>query len=60
MFNNVFFESRAIYEIMWKNVVEMGRPQMIWRMRIAYWIPFLLSPCCRVLIEKLTGPQLVK
>jgi len=35
-----FFGSLAVYEIMWKNVVERGRPQMtIWRMRIACWIP---------------------
>ena len=34
-----FFETRAIYEIMWKNIVEGSRPQMtIWRMRIACWI----------------------
>ena len=37
---SVFFLNRAVYEIMWKNVVEWGRPQMtIWRMRIACWIP---------------------
>jgi len=31
-----FFENRAVYEIMWKNNVERGRPHMaIWRMRIA-------------------------
>ena len=35
-----FSENRAVYEIMWKNIVEPGRPQMtIWRMRIACWIP---------------------
>jgi hypothetical protein len=35
-----FFENHAVYEIMWKNVVEWGRPQMtVWRMRIACWIP---------------------
>ena len=34
-----FFENRTFYEIMWKNIVERGRPQMaIWRMRIACWI----------------------
>jgi hypothetical protein len=34
------FENRAIWKIMWKNIVERGRPQMtIWRMRIACWIP---------------------
>ena len=31
--------NHAIYEIMWKNIVEPGRPQMaIWRVRIACWI----------------------
>ena len=33
-------ENRAVYEIMWENVVERGTPQVtIWRMRVAYWIP---------------------
>ena len=32
-------ENRTIYEIIWKSVVEAGRPQLrIWHMRIAYWI----------------------
>jgi hypothetical protein len=41
MLNNFFFfENRAVCEIMWKNNVVPGRPQMaIWRMHIAYWIP---------------------
>jgi len=42
MFKDVFFppENRAIYEIMWKNIVQPGRPQItVWRMRIACWIP---------------------
>jgi hypothetical protein len=35
-----FFEKSAVYEIMWKNVAERGRPQTtIWRMRIVCWIP---------------------
>jgi hypothetical protein len=30
-----FLKNRAIYEITWKNIVELGRPQMtIWRMCI--------------------------
>jgi hypothetical protein len=30
--NFFFFENRAVYEIMWKNTVERGRPRMtIWR-----------------------------
>jgi hypothetical protein len=34
-----FFENGAVYEIMWENFVELGRPQMtIWRIRIACWI----------------------
>ena len=33
-------ENRAVYEIMWKNVAESGKPQMrVWRMRIACWVP---------------------
>jgi len=33
-------ENRAVYEIMWKNIVETDRPQMtIWRMRIASCTP---------------------
>jgi len=36
----LFFENLAIYEIMWKNILETGKLQMaIWRMRVAYWIP---------------------
>jgi hypothetical protein len=40
VFSNFFIsENHAVYEIMWKNIVEPGRPQMaIWRMRIACWI----------------------
>ena len=40
MSNNVFFENRAVYEIMWKNIVVLGKPQItIWSMRIACWVP---------------------
>ena len=38
----IFFfpENRAVYEIMWKNLVQRDRPQMtIWRMRIACCVP---------------------
>jgi hypothetical protein len=40
MFNKFFFlENRAVCEIMWKNMVQRGRPRRtIWRMRIACWI----------------------
>ena len=35
-----FFENSAFYEIMWKNIVERGRPQMTtWGKRITCWIP---------------------
>jgi len=35
-----FFEIYAVYEVMWKNNVELARPLMtVWRMRIACWIP---------------------
>jgi ABC-type Zn2+ transport system substrate-binding protein/surface adhesin len=37
--NFFFFKNLSVYEIMWKNAVELRRPQMtIWRMRIACWI----------------------
>ena len=41
MFNNFFFfENCAVYDIMWKNTVQLGRPQMTtWRMCNACWIP---------------------
>jgi hypothetical protein len=29
MSNNLIFENRAVYEIMWKNIVESGRPDDI-------------------------------
>jgi len=35
-----FFENRSVYEIMWKTIVERGRPQIkIPRLSIACWIP---------------------
>jgi hypothetical protein len=38
--NNFFFENLAVYEIMWKAVVEPGRTQMTKRRtRVACWIP---------------------
>jgi len=43
MSNNLlfyFFENRAVCEIIWKNIVVPGRPQMsLWRMRPACYIP---------------------
>ena len=35
VFNNFFLENHAVYEIMWKNIVQPDRPQIILRMRIA-------------------------
>jgi hypothetical protein len=38
VFSN-FFKKCAVYEIMWKNIIEPGRPQLtVWYMCIAYWI----------------------
>jgi hypothetical protein len=40
----MFFESAAVYEILWKNIVESSRPQMtIQRRRIACWIPKVID-----------------
>jgi len=35
----LFSENGAICEIMWKNIAQPGRPQMIWGVHIARWIP---------------------
>ena len=40
VFSNFFLENRAVYQIMWKNIVERGRPQTtIWHIRTACWLP---------------------
>jgi len=39
LYSVCFIINPAVYEIMWKNIIERGRPQMkIWRMRITRWI----------------------
>jgi hypothetical protein len=62
-------ESRAVYEIIWENVVELGRPQMkIRRMCIAFWMTratdthseYSVSPWSRVLLKKLNVSHPVK
>jgi len=51
LFNNLFSTNRAIYEIMWKNTVEPGRPQMaIWWMCIACWLPKATKTCSEYVI----------
>jgi len=40
MINKFFSENHAVYEIMWKNIIQPDRPYMTtWRMRIACCIP---------------------
>jgi len=40
MFNNFFLENNTVYEIIWKNIIKMGKPQMTKsRIRIAWCIP---------------------
>ena len=40
IFNNFFLKNCAIYEVMWKSIVELDRPQItIWRICIACWVP---------------------
>jgi hypothetical protein len=40
MLNNFFPEYLAFYEMLWKNILEPGKPQMkIWGMRSACCIP---------------------
>ena len=39
-FNNFFLKNCAVYEIIWKNIIVLDRPQMtLWHMCIAGWIP---------------------
>ena len=40
VFNIFFIEKRAVYEIMCKDILKAGRPQLtIWRMRTKFWLP---------------------
>jgi hypothetical protein len=36
---HILFFYGTIYEIMWKNIAELDKPQMTWHMPIACWIP---------------------
>jgi len=36
MFNNVFFEYRAVYEIMWKNIVQPERLHAVCALHAGY------------------------
>jgi len=37
---SVIYFSWTVYEIMWKNIVELDRPQVtVWHMCVACWIP---------------------
>jgi len=42
IFNKFIFENRVVYEIMYKNIVELDGPQMM-RIRNSGWIPRLLT-----------------
>ena len=38
--DELFYKNRTVYEIMWKSIVAVDRPQItIWRMSFACWIP---------------------
>ena len=56
MFSNFFFRKSCLYEIMWKNTVEPGRPQItIWRMHISCWIPKVTNTLSEYVISLLTA-----
>jgi hypothetical protein len=58
VFNGFFLLNCFVYEKMWKNIVERGRPQMsIWRMRIAYCIPKATNPHSECVIRMAFPPQ---
>lgn len=51
VFSNFFFENRAAYGVMWKNIVEQGRSQMtMWCMRIACWMTKVTHTQCVILL----------
>ena len=57
------FGNRAVYEIIWKNIVERGRPQTtIWRIRISCWIPKALNihSECVILISFPTAKRVAR
>ena len=40
MFNNFPPENSAVYEVMWKHIIELDRPQMtVWCMLFPCWVP---------------------
>jgi hypothetical protein len=45
------FKNRAVYEIIWKNNVDLDRPRMtIWRLRIACWLTMATNTNCRNMV----------
>jgi hypothetical protein len=59
MFNNIFFfENRDVYDTMWENTVERGRPQMaMLRMRTAFLIPKATNTHSEYVISVACPPQ---
>jgi len=58
LYSVTFFENRAVYEKMWKNIVERDRPQMtLWRMRIACWMPNAINTLSEYVIPIVFPPQ---
>ena len=57
-----FSENCVIHEIMWKNIVELVRPQMsVWRMhaRIAWWIPKAINSLTICNTERFSAATMV-
>ena len=50
-------ENLAVCEIMWKNIVEPGSPQMTWCMRITCWIPMATSTQLEYVIRTFCFPH---
>ena len=48
IFSNIFSKIMPMYEIMWKNIVELDRPHMaIWCMCFACWVPMATNTLYR-------------
>ena len=54
------FENHAVYETIWENVLERGRPSVpVWRLLIACWIPKATNKQTNKQIHKLSHTQIL-
>jgi hypothetical protein len=58
LFNNPPPPKKKNYEVMWKNIVELGRQQMtVWCLHIACWLPKATNTLLECVIFMAIPPQ---